>query len=353
MKSHANRVRRILVTAVISIITIAGMDARGQSNPYHLVENWAKLPEGRKFGAVIGVAVDRGGNVWAFDRCGGDTCAGSTVAPILKFDPSGKLVNSFGAGMFVFPHGFAVDKDGNVWATDAEGKDGKGHQVFKFSSDGKVLLTLGKAGVAGDGENTFNRPSAVVVAPNGNIFVADGHGGDSNARIVKFSKDGRFLKAWGRKGSGPGEFAELHAIAIDSRGRLFVGDRGNSRIQIFDQEGRFLAEWKQLGRPSGIFIDARDTIFVTDSQSDQKTNPGFQKGIRIGRAKDGSVKSLIPSPGPVEKPTPEAIAAYGPGDPRLQVLIRGATTEGIAADASGNIYSGEANSMNLRKDAKN
>ena len=353
MKSHANRVRRILVTAVISIITIAGMDARGQSNPYHLVENWAKLPEGRKFGAVIGVAVDRGGNVWAFDRCGGDTCAGSTVARILKFDPSGKLVNSFGAGMFVFPHGFAVDKDGNVWATDAEGKDGKGHQVFKFSSDGKVLLTLGKAGVAGDGENTFNRPSAVVVAPNGNIFVADGHGGDSNARIVKFSKDGRFLKAWGRKGSGPGEFAELHAIAIDSRGRLFVGDRGNSRIQIFDQEGRFLAEWKQLGRPSGIFIDAHDTIFVTDSQSDQKTNPGSQKGIRIGRAKDGSVKSLIPSPGPVEKPTPEAIAAYGPGDPRLQVLIRGATTEGIAADASGNIYGGEANSMNLRKYAKN
>jgi streptogramin lyase len=353
MKSHADRVRRILVTAVISIITIAGMDASGQSNPYHLVENWAKLPVERKFGAVIGVAVDREGNVWAFDRCGGDSCAGSNLTPILKFDSSGKLVNSFGAGMFVFPHGFSVDKDGNVWATDAQGKDGKGHQVFKFSPDGKVLLALGKAGVAGEGENTFNSPSAVAVAPNGNIFVADGHGGDSNARIVKFSKDGRFLKAWGRKGSGPGEFAELHAIAIDSRGRLFVGDRGNSRIQIFDQEGRFLAEWKQFGRPSGIFIDAHDTIYVTDSQSDEKTNPGFQKGIRIGSAQDGSVKSLIPSPGPVEKPTPEAIAAYGPGDPRLQVLIRGATTEGIAADTSGNIYGGEANSMNLRKYAKN
>jgi sugar lactone lactonase YvrE len=353
MRSHINRVGLIPVTAVISIIMIAGMAARGQSNPYHLVENWAKLPEGRKFGAVIGVAVDRGGNIWAFDRCGGDSCAGSKLAPILKFDSSGKLVNSFGTGMFVFPHGFSVDKDGNVWAADGEGKDGKGHQVFKFSSDGKVLLTLGKAGVAGDSENTFNRPSAVVVASNGNIFVADGHGGDSNARIVKFSKDGRFLKAWGKKGSGPGEFAELHAIAIDSKGRLFVGDRGNSRIQIFDQEGKFLAEWKQFGRPSGIFIDAHDTMYVTDSQSDEKTNPGFQRGIRIGSTQDGSVRSLIPSPAPAGKPTPEAIAAYGPGDPRLQVLIRGATTEGIAADASGNIYGGEANSMNLRKYAKN
>ena len=353
MKLYANRVGIIVATALISISTIAGGGARAQSNPYHLVEDWAKLPEGRKFGAVIGVAVDRGGNVWAFERCGGDTCAGSKLAPILEFNSSGKLVNSFGVGMFVFPHGFSLDKEGNVWAADAEGKDGKGQQVFKFSPGGKVLLTLGTAGVAGEGENTFNRPSAVVVAPNGNIFVADGHGGDSNARIVKFSKDGRFLKAWGRKGSGPGEFAELHAIAIDSKGRIFVGDRGNSRIQIFDQEGKFLEQWKQFGRPSGIFIDAHDTIYVTDSQSDEKTNPGFQKGIRIGSARDGSVKSLIPSPGPVEKPTPQVLAAYGPGDPRLQVLLRGATTEGIAADASGNIYGGEANSMNLRKYARN
>ena len=170
---------------------------------------------------------------------------------------------------------------------------------------------------------------------------------------MKFSKDGRFLKAWGKQGSGPGEIAELHAIAIDSKGRLFVADRGNSRIEIFDQEGKFLDEWKQFGRPSGIFIDANDTIYVTDSQSDEKTNPRFQRGIRIGNAKDGSVKSLIPSPGPAQKPTPEAIAAYAPGDPRLEVLLRGATSEGIAVDASGNVYGGEANSMNLRKYAKN
>jgi len=255
--------------------------------------------------------------------------AGSNVAPILKFDPSGKLVKSFGEGMFVFPHGLFVDKDGNVWVTDGQGKEGKGQQVVKFSPEGKVLLILGRAGIAGDGPDTFNAPSDVVVAPDGTIFVADGHGGDTNARIVKFSKDGKFLKAWGKKGTGPGEFGGLHAIAMDSKGRVFAADRANSRIEIFDQDGKFLEEWKQFGRPSGIFVSPDDTIYVADSQSDEKVNPGFQKGIRIGSAKDGIVKIFIPVPGPGEKTT--------------------ITTEGVAADARGNLYRAEANSNNLRK----
>ena len=331
MKPQATRVRIPLAAAIVGMIAMLGT-ARAQSNPYHLVENWAQLPAGRTFGAVIAVDVDRQGNVWAFERCGGDTCAGSNVAPILKFDASGKLVNSFGAGMFVFPHGFYVDRDGSIWATDGQGKDGKGQQVFKFSPDGKVLLTLGKAGVAGNGPDTFNAPSDVVVAPNGDIFVADGHGEDTNARIVRFSRDGKFIKAWGRKGTGPGEFGGLHAIAMDSTGRVFVGDRANSRIQIFDQDGKLLADWKQFGRPSGIFIDANDTIYVADSQSDEKSNPGFKKGIRIGSTKDGIVKTYIPIPGPAEKLT--------------------TTVEGVAADTRGNLYGAEANSNNLRKYAR-
>jgi streptogramin lyase len=331
MKPQATRVRIPLAAAIVGTIAMLGT-ARAQSNPYHLVENWAQLPAGRTFGAVIAVDVDRQGNVWAFERCGGDTCAGSSVAPILKFDPSGKLVNSFGAGMFVFPHGFYVDRDGSIWATDGQGKDGKGQQVFKFSPDGKVLLTLGKAGVAGNGPDTFNAPSDVVVAPNGDIFVADGHGEDTNARIVRFSRDGKFIKAWGRKGTGPGEFGGLHAIAMDSTGRVFVGDRANSRIQIFDQDGKLLAVWKQFGRPSGIFIDANDTIYVADSQSDEKSNPGFKKGIRIGSTKDGIVKTYIPIPGSAEKLT--------------------TTVEGVAADTRGNLYGAEANSNNLRRYAR-
>src|SRR5262245_19714285 len=228
-----------LVAAIVSMIPAA----YAQDNPYRVEEGWAKYPEDRKWGSTSAVDVDWVGNIWVFERCGDRSCAESNLAPIFKFDRSGKAVKWFGAGIFVFPHGMHVDRDGNVWVTDADGKDGKGHQVVKFSPDGKVLLALGKAGVAGDSEDTFNRPSAVVTSQSGDIFVADGHGGDSNARIVKFSKDGKFIKAWGRKGSAPGEFAELHAIAIDSPGRVYVGDpataasRSSTRKANFSRSG--------------------------------------------------------------------------------------------------------------------
>jgi streptogramin lyase len=329
MKPRAGRIGLTLAVVLVAVAAMSGREVSAQSNPYRPGENWGRLPEGRTFGNVIGVDVDRSGNVWVFERCGGDACEGSKLAPILQFDASGKLLKSFGAGMFAFPHGFHVDRDGNIWATDGPGKSGKGYQVFKFSPEGKVLLTLGKAGIGGEAPGTFIYPSAIVVAPNGDIFVADGHGADTNGRIMKFSRDGKFIKSWGQKGTGRGEFGGMHAIAMDSKGRLFVGDRGNSRIQIFDQDGKFLEEWKQFGRPSGTFIDANDTLYVADSQSDAKVNPGFQKGIRIGSARDGIVQMLIPVPGPQEKPT--------------------TTTEGVAADARGNVYGAEANSNNLRK----
>jgi sugar lactone lactonase YvrE len=303
-----------------------------QSNPYQTLENHFKLPEGRKIGSTAGITIDRdGSSVWVFERCGGQGCAGSHLAPVLKFDASGKLMKSFGAGMFVRPHGIHVDREGNVWVTDGEGPDGKdpnrngkGHQVFKFSPDGKVLMTLGKAGIAGDGPDTFNQPSAVLVAPNGDIFIGDGHGGNSNARVLKFSKNGTFIKTWGKKGVGPGEFETPHALVMDSRGRLFVGDRGNNRIQIFDQDGQFLEEWKQFGRPSGLFIDRNDTLYLTDHQSDAKTNPGFRKGMTIGSAKDGKVRISIPDPDPE------------------------GSQEGIAVDAKGTIYGSLTGGMALK-----
>jgi DNA-binding beta-propeller fold protein YncE len=164
--------------------------------------------------------------------------------------------------MFLFPHGATVDRDGNLWLTDARGDKGKGNQVFKFSPDGKVLLTLGKAGMSGSGPDLFDQPTDVVVAPNGDIFVTDSHRNGTNNRVVKFTKDGKYVKEWGRKGSGRGEMSEPHTIAMDSRGRLFVGDRENNRIQIFDQDGNYLDEWRQFGRPSGIYITADDTIYV-------------------------------------------------------------------------------------------
>jgi sugar lactone lactonase YvrE len=261
-------------------------------NPFKSVENYFKAPDGRKLGAITGVQIDRdGSSVWLADRCGTNTCEGSTVDSILKFDSSGKFVKSFGGGMFLFPHGLFVDKEGNIWVTDGHGGSGKGHQVFKFSPDGKVLLTLGKAGVAGDTPDTFNQPSDVVIASNGDIFVADGHGGNTNHRVVKFSKDGKFIKAWGRKGAGPGEFDTLHAMAIDSSDRIYIADRGNKRIQVFDKDGNFVADWKQFGEPDGIFIDKKDILYASGESA------SGAEGVSIGSVKDGKVTAFMPNGG--------------------------------------------------------
>jgi hypothetical protein len=320
---------------LLMFIPVAGAYPQAASdslpNPYQTIQDWAKLPEGRSWGGAAGISIDRKGNLWVFERCGANTCAGRSEAPILEFDPSGRLVKSFGEGMFVFPHGLFVDKDDNIWVTDADGKDEKGQQVVKFSSEGKVLMTLGKPGVAGDGPDTFNRPSGVVVAPNGDIFVADGHGGNSNARIVKLSKGGKFLKAWGKKGSAPGEFNELHAIAMDSKGRVFVADRGNNRIQIFDQDGKFLEQWTQFSRPSGIFIDKNDAIYVPDNTSNRY--PDWRRGIRIGSAQDGSVTAFIP-------------------DPDQDPAHVGVGSENVVADANGNVYASEVSRKMVKKYVK-
>jgi len=171
----------------------------------------------------------------------------------------------------------------------------------------------------------------VAVAPNGDIFVSDGHNpGRGNARVVKFSKDGKFIKAWGKRGAGPGEFALNHSLAFDSAGRLFVADRANNRIEIFDQDGNFIAEWKQFGRPSGIYIDKNDILYSTDSESNQAQNPGFRRGVRIGSVKDGKVIAFIPDPTPIREGTGPGTSSWG---------------EGVTADDAGNVYVG----MNVTK----
>ena len=330
------------LTLAVALIAVAAGMAPAQSNaepnslpnPYRIIEDWAKLPDGRQWGSTSAVDIDRDGkSIWVAERCGANSCEGKNDPVILRFDASGKLVNSFAEGMFIFPHGICVDKDDSVWVTDGQGKDGKGHQVFKFSPEGKVLMTLGKAGVAGDGPDTFNQPSDVAIAPSGDIFVADGHGGNSNARIVKFSKDGKFIKTWGKKGTAPGEFDTPHALAFDSKGRLFVGDRANNRIQIFDQDGNFLEQWKQFSRPSGIYIDKNDVIYVADSESNANRHPGWGRGIRIGSAKDGSVTAFIPD----SNPHPPAATS---------------AAEGVAADAAGNVYGAEVGPKDLKKYVK-
>jgi sugar lactone lactonase YvrE len=293
--------------------------------PYRTTRDWGELPPGVKWAAVTAIEASPDGSIYVVHRCFENSCAGRPEAPILKYDTSGKLLASFGEGLFIFPHGGTVDASGNLWMTDAGGGPGKGHQVFKFCPDGKVLMTLGKAGVSGSGRDLFDQPTDVAVAANGDLFVTDSHRNGKNNRVVHFTKDGTFVKEWGRKGSGPGEISEPHTIAIDSQGRLFVGDRENNRIQIFDQSGQFLEEWRQFGRPSGITITADDRIFVADSESwgtdtGARELPGIKKGIRIGSARTGTVDAFIEDQ--------ESTAADHAG------------AEGVGVDAQGHVYGG-------------
>jgi DNA-binding beta-propeller fold protein YncE len=324
----------LAATAIAAIFAIPSRQAKADDpnsapNPYHVIEHWAKLPQGRPWGQAIGLDIDRDGtSLWVFDRCAGTTCVGSNVAPIQKFDASGRLVVSFGSGLINWPHGLGVDRDGNVWVTDGKAGDGKGETAIKFAPDGRVLMTLGTPGVAGDGPNQLNGPSDVLVAPNGDIFVADGHGKGTNDRIVKYSPSGKFLKTWGHHGSGPGEFDVTHGLAMDSAGRLFVADRSNSRIQIFDPDGKLLAIWKQFGRPSGVYV-RKDVLYACDSQSSNKVNPPFHQGVRIGSVKDGKVTAFISAPDPsVEMP------------------------EGCTADKDGNVFGGFTAKDDVKKYVK-
>ena len=307
--SKASRVVSALVTGVVVVATFT-VTASTQNretpvakpstlpNPYRLVPDWPTLPatmkgpNGRKWGEVIRVHVATNGNVWVFHRCfhdkpnGDATCLnrGDANPPILEFSPAGQLLRSFGVGLFAHPHGFTVDRDGNIWTTDTNDEEAVlgipaknargvaiGQEVFKMSPAGQVLMTLGKAGVGGSGQDAFDRPTGVSIADNGDIFVSDGHSRNksNNARVMKFSRDGKFIKTWGQIGSEPGNFREPHDIYVGgSRGYVYVADRLNNRVQVFDQDGTFITAWKQFGQPSSVYVDKQDNIYIGATYQD-------------------------------------------------------------------------------------
>lgn len=330
----------------VAMATAPGNPITGEGlpNPNPVVTaNWGELPEGREWGSTAGIDIDpTDGHVWAYERCGAGSfgtgtpisCDNNLVDPIFKFDRNtGEVLANFGAGLFVTPHGIHVDSDGNVWVTDFAGNEAgtKGHQVFKFSPTGEVLLTLGTAGQPGSGPNQLNQPNDVITAPDGSIFVADGHNGQnagtppegSTGRILKYTPDGTFIKEWGQIGALHGEFRTPHALEFDSQGRLFVADRGNHRIEIFDQEGNYLDSFYTFGRISGLFITDDQLLYAIDSESSPTSHPNWMNGVRIGTTSRDWVNAFIP---PFDADTRP---------------YQGAAGEGVAVDADGNVYAAE------------
>lgn len=372
-----------LVGAILGLVAAGWIGLHGQEpgsglaikranlpNPYRLVPDWPTLPPGMKgpnghrWGEVIRVHVTDVGHVWVFHRCfhdkpsGDATCLnrGDSNPPILEFDASGHLVKSLGVGLFAHPHGFTVDRNGNIWATDTNDEEAVlglparnaqgvplGQQVLKISPEGRVLMALGTAGVGGSSPTLFDRPTGVAIAPNGDIFVSDGHSRNrsNNARIVKYSSTGRFITTWGRPGSEPGNFREPHDVYVGgSKGYVYVADRLNNRIQVFTQDGAFVAAWKQFGQPSSVFVDSQDLIYVGATYQDPSsgvslTGPSTgpnDRAIVIGDAITGELKYLIPDPGDLKTMTDT-----------------GTSASGIGVDREGNVYAADVGFNNLRK----
>lgn len=331
---------RVPVSLVASTLLVAGSVSAQMiaPNPYApRRDDWGELPDGREWGSTSAVYPSPDGmTIWVAERCGANSCAGADdVDPVLQFDLDGNLLRSFGAGMIYWPHGIYVDREGDVWVADAVGygpePEGRGHEIIKFNPGGEVLMRLGEKGNPGRSQTQFTRPSDMLVAPDGSIFVVDGHHADGNNRVVKFATDGTYLLEWGETGTADGQFRDPHALAMDSQGRLFVGDRANSRIQIFTQEGEHLETWHQFGRPSGLFIDENDVLYSADSESNSARNRGWRRGIYIGSARTGFVTAFIPDP----EPDPDHSAT--------------SAAEGVAVDAFGNVYGAEVGPMRMRK----
>ena len=314
-----------------------------------VVANWGVKQADRQWGTSAGIEVDpTDGHLWVYERCGSDrarprgiNCHTNPVHPVMKLDRnSGAILASIGAGVMVTPHGIDVDRQGNVWVTDfAANEEGtKGHQVHKFSPAGELLMSLGTAGRPGSGPGQFNEPTDVIVAPDGSIFVSDGHSGQgmtteqamtdgraegATGRILKFAADGTFIKQWGQIGTLHGEFRTPHTMAFDSRGRLWVADRGNHRIEIFDQEGNYLESRYTYGRISGIHITEDDLVYAIDSESSPITHPNWVNGVRIGHIDEDRIRGFIPPFAAETRP------------------YQGAAGEGVAVDSDGNVYAAE------------
>jgi streptogramin lyase len=338
----------LLATAMALFIPAALAQPAANNNsypmPYTEHKGYFQLPDGRHMGSTSTISGDSKGNIWIVERCGANNCEGSPLDPVMEFSKDGKFIKSFGKGKLLFPHGLFIDKHDDIWIADNHNNGKIGDDVIKFSPSGKVLMTLGTPGVAGNDYTHFHEPNAVAVGPDGSIYVADGHSADvvqpagftnknqtpttGNARVSKFDSHGKFLTAWGGHGSGDGQFQNPHCFGIDTHGNVFVGDRSNNRIEKFDKNGKFLLAWSQFGRPSGCYVDSKNNLYVSDSESHAHQgyghNPGFGRGVRIGSAQTGQVVAYIPD-----------------DKDQDQEKITTTNGEGVYADKDGVVYDAE------------
>ena len=218
-----------------------------------------KLPPGANFGGTSGVAINSKGNIFVLHR---------GPMPLMEFDADGNFIRGLGDGLFERPHGLRIDAQDNIWATDSAG-----HVVYKFNPEGRILFVLGVKGRAGVMHDyghlrLFNEPNDIAVAANGDVFIVQGHG-KGEPMVLKFDKDGNFIKTWGKKGKGPGEFDIAHSIVIDPQGLLHIADRNNQRIQVFDADGKFIRESQHPGTPCGLFMAPDQTIWLAHGHTGQ------------------------------------------------------------------------------------
>ncbi|MDA1092370.1 MAG: peptidyl-alpha-hydroxyglycine alpha-amidating lyase family protein [Acidobacteria bacterium] len=280
--------QRVTVLLMLGILALAGpAPAQTPGSAYRVVDNWAQFPDGvTAWSSATGVDIDSKGNIYVFHR--------NESMPIMAFDRHGTFLRSWGQGLFKTTHFLRTDRDDNVWVTDRGD-----HQVFKFSPTGELLMTLGKKGVIGDNDSTdaFNGVADLVIAKNGDVFIADGE--STNTRMVQYAADGTFVTWWGGLGTAPGQFDEPHSIAIDDDGRLYVGDRRNKRVQVFDQTGAFVTQWTHLGTPWGVFV-RDDRLYVVDGT---ETN-----SLLIVNISDGTVLERVDG---LNNPTAVTVNADG------------------------------------------
>ena len=227
----------------------------GPPLPFHVAADWPQMPKGYNFGEASGVDVDRQGNVWVFNR---------GHWPVMEFDRGGKMLQAWTAETFPVKsaHGLRVGPDGSLWCVDVAG-----HVVFKLSPEGRILMVLGnRQGVPGnnDSHDAFYQPTNVAFRPNGNFYVSDGY---VNSRVIEFNPQGEYVRHWGRKGTGDGEFDLVHDVVLDSKQRVYVADRRNERIQIFDESGKFLGKWTGIGAPWGlVYVAKEEAIYMCDGK---------------------------------------------------------------------------------------